>query len=109
MRRFHMGRDDVDRMRARAKALERRVEEAKKDLAKRAVEGSSAGGLVRACASGDQTLLSIEIAPQAIDAARAAELCAMVIEAVNQALARSKELTRSVLDEAAGGVPIPGL
>ena len=104
-----MSRESMEQMRAKARALEKKVEEAKKALAKRVVEGSSAGGLVRACASGDQTLVSIEIAPEAIDPARAAELRSMVLEAVNQALTRSKELTRAVLDQAAGGIRIPGL
>lgn len=100
--------EDIERARHRARAIEKRVEEAKKSLAGRVVEGQAGGGLVRASVTGDQRILSIEIAPDAIDPARAAELKALVLEAVNDGLSRSKELTRSVLAQATGGARIPG-
>jgi len=104
-----MSGKDVDRMRRKAQLLEREVEAAKKALKGMAVEGTAADGRVRACASGDQTLLSLEIAPELVDRARTEELKAVLLEAVNAALDRSKELARTEIARATGGVRIPGL
>ena len=104
-----MSTEDFERMRKKARALEKNVELAKKSLAGKVLEGRAAGGRIVARVSGDQTLLSIEIADEVIDRARAAELKAMILEAVNDALGRSKDLAQVTLARAAGGVRIPGL
>ena len=104
-----MAADEIEKMRKKARELEKSVEQARKALAEKVLEGKSALGRVQARVSGDQTLLSIEIADEVIDRARTAELKAMILEAVNDALGRSKDLAQVTLARAAGGVRIPGL
>jgi len=104
-----MSRDDIERMRKKARALEKNVDFAKKALKGKVLEGEASGGRVLARVSGDQTLLSLEIAPEVIDPARAEELKAMLVEAVNDGLTRSKEMARIMIGQATEGVRIPGL
>lgn len=104
-----MAAEDLEKYRRKARALEKSVDQAKAELARRVLEGRGGGGKVSAQVSGDQTLLSLEIAADLVDPARAPELKAAILEAVNDGLTRSKELTRILMGKATGGVKIPGI
>lgn len=82
------------------------------ELKQRTVESSSAGGKVRVTACGDASIISIKIDPAIIDPDQAAELEKMVLETVNNALARAKKMSAEHMQGlmADMGLPnIPGL
>ena len=75
--------------------MQQQMEQIQSDLAKRTVEATSGGGVVKAVAKCDGTIASIKIDPQAINAADAQLLEDMILSAVNQALAQAKEISNA--------------
>ena len=67
---------------SKALELKSQLDKAQKELAKMTVEAQSGKGTVRVTASGQQKILSITIAPEAIDPTRASHLETLVLKAV---------------------------
>jgi DNA-binding YbaB/EbfC family protein len=99
---------DMDRMIRRAQRMEKRVEELKKELAKRVFDGS-AGGLVEAKVNGDHELVGLTIAPEAAGREDVGRLERLVMEAVNSALGRSKAVIDKEMRRATKGFSVPGM
>jgi len=82
------------------------------EIRQKTVEHSSAGGEVRVTARGDASLTGIKIEPAALDPNRADKLEKMIMEAVNGALEKAKEMSAEHMQKlmADMGLPnIPGL
>jgi hypothetical protein len=82
------------------------------ELRQKTTEAASAGGKVRVTVAGDASIVSIKIDPAVIDARRAGELERMVLEAVNNALEKAKEMSAEHMKGLVAdmGLPnIPGL
>jgi DNA-binding YbaB/EbfC family protein len=89
--------------------LKSKMDKAQKELAKMRVEAEAGKGAVRVTATGTQKLVSIEIAPEAIDPAKSKQLESLVIKAVNEALDNSNKLSQKHLKSLTSGLNIPGL
>lgn len=72
-------------------------------------EAQAGGGVVMAVANGKNKLISIEIKKEAVSPDNVEVLQEMVLLAVNGALERVQENTKTQLSKVAGGVNIPGL
>ena len=92
-----------------AKKMQRKMEEVQASLADETLEASAGGGMVTATVTGDQRLVSLSIAPEAIDPDDAELLCDTIVAAVNQGLADSQALANERLGAVTGGMSIPGL
>ena len=92
-----------------AQRMQQQMEQIQSDLAKRTVEATSGGGVVKAVAKCDGTLASIKIDPQAINPADAQLLEDMILSAVNQALGQAKEISTAEMGKATAGFNLPGL
>ena len=97
-------------------ALMKQAQKMQADLAKAqadaenfTADAQAGGGVVRAVANGKNQLLSIEIKKEAVNPDDVELLQEMVLLAVNGALEKVQEFTKSTLSKAAGGVNIPGL
>jgi DNA-binding YbaB/EbfC family protein len=91
-----------------ARQMQQKMEAIQAELAGKTVEASAGGGAVKAVVSGKQELLSLAIAPEALEGADAEMLSDMVKGAVNEALKKSQELQNQMMGGAMGGMP-PGL
>ncbi len=80
------------------------------DLGKQRVEGSSGGGMVKAIVTGNQELVDLQIAKDAVDPDDVEMLQDLVIAAVNQAMAKAKEVSQQSYSKIMpSGTGIPGL
>jgi DNA-binding YbaB/EbfC family protein len=79
------------------------------ELAEATLEASAGGGAVRVVITGAQEIRSIEIDPGAVDPDEVEMLQDLVMAAVNDAIARSKELERERMSSVAGGMGLPGI
>ena len=92
-----------------AQQLQAKMAKMQEELENTTVEASSGGGAVTVVITGQQRICSIKISPQALDPEDVEFLEDLVLAAVNEAIAKSKELAASKLDAISGGFKIPGL
>jgi DNA-binding YbaB/EbfC family protein len=92
-----------------AQELQAKLAKAQKELANATIEASSGGGVVKVTVNGQQEVQSVKISPEAINPDDAELLEDLVLAAVNEAMAKSKELAAERLGKITGGLKIPGL
>ncbi len=96
-------------MMKKAMELKSSLDKAQKELEKMTVEAEAGDGAVKVTANGKQKILSIKIAPEAVETGKAANLEKLVFKAVTDALEKSKNLAEEKLKKLTGGMKIPGL
>ena len=96
-------------MMRQAQELQAKLAKAQQELADATVEASSGGGAVKITINGQQQIQSVKISPEAISAEDVELLEDLVLTAVNEAIAKSKELATQRLSKLTGGLKIPGL
>lgn len=92
-----------------AQQMQTQMAQAQEELREATIETTSGGGAVRVVITGAQELRLLEIDPSAVDPAEVEMLQDLVMAAVNDAVAQSKELERQRMNAVAGGVGMPGL
>ena len=83
------------------------LQKVQEELESAIVEGSAGGGVVKVVMTGKQTVESVEIDPDALEDVEM--LQDLVTAAMNDALAKSQELTSQKLSTLTGGLDLPGL
>jgi len=92
-----------------AQQMQSQMAQAQAELREMTLEATAGGGAVRVVVTGAQEVRQIEIDPAAVDPAEVEMLQDLVMAAVNDAIARSKELERDRMASVAGGMGLPGL
>ena len=92
-----------------AQQMQAQVAQAQAELREKTLEATAGGGAVRVVITGAQEVRLIEIDPAAVDPDEVEMLQDLVTAAVNDAIARSKELERDRMASVAGGMGLPGL
>ena len=100
---------DLGDMMRQAQEMRDRFRRLQNELAAVKVEGSSGGGMVYVTANGKQDIVSVRIGKELVSPDDIEVLQDLVCAAVNDALARSRELMTSEISKIAGGVLPPGL
>lgn len=100
---------DLGEMMRQAQEMRARFQRLQDELGDKTVEGSSGGGMVVATANGRQELVSVRIEKEVVSPDDIGLLQDLVRAAVNDALARSKEMAASEMAKIAGGILPPGL
>src|SRR5690606_34172144 len=100
---------DLGEMMRQAQEMRARFQRLQEELGEKTVEGSSGGGMVVATANGRQELVSVRIEKEVVSPDDVGMLQDLVRAAVNDALARSKEMAASEMAKIAGGILPPGL
>ena len=96
-------------MMKQAQQIQEQMAKLNSELEDRIIETSVGGGMVTVTANGKQEILSIKIAPEAVDPNDVAMLEDLVTSAVNEALRQTKEMMQQELGKLTGGLRIPGL
>ncbi len=96
-------------MMKQALELRSKLEKAQKELGKMTVETEAGHGAVKVTANGQQKVLAIKIAPEAVNPAKIGDLEKLVLKAVDDALEASKKLAADEMKKLTGGLNIPGL
>ena len=92
-----------------AQQMQTQMAQAQAELKETTLEATAGGGAVRVVITGAQEVRLVEIDPSAVDPEEVEMLQDLVMTAVNDAIARSKELERERMASLAGGMGIPGL
>ncbi len=96
-------------MMKQAMELKSKLDRAKKELSKMTVEAEAGKGAVKVVASGDQKIISIKIAPEAVNPNKTGDLEKLVFKATNDALEGARKLAAEEMKKLTGGLNIPGL
>ncbi len=89
--------------------LQKKARKLQKELKETEVEASSNDGWVSVVLNGEQHLVSINIAEEALDPNHKRELEKDLKNTISQAIARSQAYAAEKMKEIAGGFNIPGL
>ena len=102
------GPPNMQQLMKQAQKMQRDLAAAQAELADSRVDGSTAGGLVRATVTGKGELLSLTIDPSVIDPTDAETLADLVVAAVRDAARAASELTAEKMGPLTGGSSGPG-
>jgi len=92
-----------------AQELQAKLLKAQKDLENVILEVSSGGGAVTVTVNGQQEIQSVKISPEVVDPGDVEMLEDLILSAVREAVAKSKETAAEQLGGLTGGFNIPGL
>ena len=97
------------KMMKQAASMQKEMERIQGELAEKTVEFSAGGGMVKATARGDGSLVGIKIDPTVVNPAEVDMLEDLVTAAVDGALTAAKEMAAKELGKVTAGLGIPGL
>ena len=92
-----------------AQEMQAKLAKIQEELAKKTVEATSGGGMVRVTVNGQFVLYSIKVDPSAVDPDDVEMLEDLVRAAVNEGLRRAREMASEEMSKLTGGFKIPGL
>ena len=92
-----------------AMEIKSKMEKAQKELAKTILEVESKNGAVKVTVNGQQKVLDIKIAPEAVVPEKTGELEKTVLKTVQDAHDQSQKMAHKKIKEVTGGFNIPGL
>lgn len=96
-------------MMAQLQKLQDEMAKTQEKLGDETVEVTVGGGMIKAVMTGHQKLVSITIAPEAVDPEDVEMLQDMIVAAINEAVERSQGLAADKMGVLTGGLKIPGL
>lgn len=100
---------DMKKMMKQAQRMQAELAKAQEEIKDLEFEATAGGGAVKAVATGDMTLKSITIDPEAVDPEDVEMLEATVLAAVNEALRGVSDISSQRMQAATGGMNLPGL
>ena len=92
-----------------AQQLGQNLKSRQEELARKTVDVSVGGGMVRMTFNGKGEALSLHIDPEVVEGNDVAMLEDLVLSAVNEGVRRSQQLMQDELAKLAGGLNIPGV
>ena len=92
-----------------AQEMQAKLAKIQEDLARKTVEATAGGGMVRVTVNGQFMLTSIKVDPSVIDPEEVEMLEDLVRAAVNEGLRRAREMASEEMSKLTGGFKIPGL
>jgi DNA-binding YbaB/EbfC family protein len=98
---------NLQKMMAQMQQMQSDMAKTQGELASKSVEASVGGGRVTVTASGAQEITSIKIAKEVVDPNDVDMLQDLVLSAVQQALAKSKELAAGEMGKLTQGLGLP--
>jgi nucleoid-associated protein EbfC len=92
-----------------AQSMQKNMEKLQAELAAKTFEFSAGGGVVKAVAQGDNTIVSVTIDPKAADPGDVEMLQDMVLTAVNGALKLARDAASDEMAKITGGMGLGGM
>jgi len=89
--------------------LQERMLQAQQELAEETVSVSVGGGAVAVVMTGQQEVRTVTVDPAAVNPAEVDMLQDLIVAAMNEALAKSRELAEKKMAPLSGALSIPGL
>jgi DNA-binding YbaB/EbfC family protein len=101
-----MTRPDATALLQQAQQIQTRLEQLRRELARRTVEASAGGGMVTVVATGELRILEIRFDPGLLEAGDRAMIQDLTAAAVNEALSRAQRMVQEELQRATGGASL---
>jgi len=98
---------NIQKMMKQMQRMQADMARAQQDLGQKSVEASAGGGRVTVTATGAQEITGIKISKEIVDPEDVEMLQDMVLSAVQQALAKSKELAAGEMGKLTQGMGLP--
>lgn len=89
--------------------MQQEMARVQEELANTVVEGTAAGGAVTVAVNGEFRVTKVTLTPEAVDPADLETLEDLIVVALNDAIAKVKQLSESKMGRLTGGMRIPGL
>ena len=102
------GMGNMGAMMKQAQKMQVELARAQEEIKDMTFEASAGGGMVKAVAQGDNSLVSLTIDPEAVDPEDVELLQDMIVAAVNEAMRQAEEAMESSMQSLTGGLNIPG-
>jgi DNA-binding YbaB/EbfC family protein len=99
----------MGKMMKQAQQLQSKMLKLQEEMAKKTVETTSGGGMVKVVANGRQQVVSIQIEKEVVDPDDLEMLQDLILAAINDALIKSQEMVSGEMNKLTGGMNIPGL
>ncbi len=100
---------DISNIMEQARGMQEKMAKIQADLAQKIITGSSGGGMVLVTVNGQGDVISMSIEKAVIDPGESEMLQDLIVAATNDAIRKSKELSKQELGQLTGGLNIPGL
>ena len=103
------GGGNMQGMLKKMQKMQKDMAKAQEEIKNSVVEASIGGGAVSVTMNGEQEVLSIKIAPAAVDPNDVEALEDLIVAAVNEANRKAKEVAEQKLGVVTGNLKIPGM
>lgn len=103
------GIPNMSNLMKQAQQIQAKMAKLQEELENRTLEASSGGGMVTVVVNGRQEVLSIKIDPEVIDPDDVEMLQDLVLAAVNDGLARAKEMVNQEMGKLTKGLNLPNI
>ena len=97
---------NMNAMMKQAQKMQMELARAQEEIQDMTFEASAGGGMVKAVAKGDNTLVSLTIDPEAVDPEDVEMLQDMIAAAVNEALRQYEAASDATVNKIAGGMKL---
>ena len=92
-----------------AQQFQAKMAKLQEKLGEQTVEASAGGGMVTVVVNGQQEIISINIDPEVVDPEDLEMLQDLILAAVNDGLARAKNMVSEEMSKITGGLNIPNI
>jgi DNA-binding YbaB/EbfC family protein len=103
------GLPNMSNLMKQAQELQSKMAKLQEELENRTLEASAGGGMVTVVVNGRQEVLSIKIDPEVIDAEDREMLQDLILAAVNDGLARAKDMVNQEMGNLTKGLNLPNI
>jgi len=103
------GLPNMSNLMKQAQQLQSKMAKLQEELENRTLEASAGGGMVTVVVNGRQEVLSIKIDPEVIDPEDVEMLQDLVLAAVNDGLARAKDMVNQEMGNLTKGLNLPNI
>jgi DNA-binding YbaB/EbfC family protein len=100
---------DIQQMMQQARELQEKMAGAQNELATKEVSSTVGGGMVTVRVNGRSEIVDLKIEPEVIDRDDPEMLQDLIKAAVNDAMAKAREMIKAEMAKLTGGLNIPGL
>lgn len=103
------GLPNMSNLMKQAQQIQSKMAKLQEELENRTLEASAGGGMVTVVVNGRQEVLSIKIDPEVVDAEDVEMLQDLVLAAVNDGLARAKDMVNEEMGNLTKGLNLPNI
>jgi DNA-binding YbaB/EbfC family protein len=100
---------DMGKLLKQAQQMQAKMAQMQAELAKKSVEASAGGGMVKVVMNGRHEVTSVTIDPEVVDPQDVEMLEDLVAAAVTEAASRIEEMLKDGMSSITGGMDLPGM